>query len=152
VSQKQQVPHNPFIKPSSQYGCAVADCNDHGAWSPMVNGPTWYCRKHAGLPEPAQRWQPKQPLYTPEEIAEAKRKVRAFSTRGTNILQASAAILEPPSDEWWQRLSARWRNGEPLLIVQMQMVTQAWINAHRPPDWTPPDEEARLEREAIQNE
>ena|SRR6267378_5087019 len=147
-----QANHNPFIKPESQYACAVPDCNDHGVWSPMVNGPTWYCRRHAGLPEPMPCWQPKPPPYTPEEIAEAKRKVRAFSTRGTNFLEASAAILEPPSDEWWQRLIVRWRQREPLLLVQVQMVTEAWITAHRPSDWTPPDEEARLEREAIQGE
>ena len=140
-----QANHNPFIKPESQYACAVPDCNDHGVWSPMVNGPTWYCRKHAQLPEPVPRWQPKPPPYTPEEIAEAKRKAKAF-------VAAAAEILDPPSDDWWHRLIVRWRNGESLLLVQMQMATEGWIAAHRPPDWIPPDEEARLEREAIQAE
>lgn len=46
---------NPFIAPSSQYACAVPDCHEHGVWSPMLNGPTWYCRLHAGLPQPTRR-------------------------------------------------------------------------------------------------
>jgi hypothetical protein len=145
TSKNAQTPHNPFIKPQSQYACAVPDCNEHGVWSPMVNGSTWYCRKHAELAEPPVRWQPKPPPYTPEEIADAKRKVKAFIESGKNL-------LEPPSDDWWHKLITRWRNGEKLLLIQMQMTTEAWINAHRPVEWTSPDEEARLEREAIQGE
>jgi hypothetical protein len=66
---------------------------------------------------------------------------------------ASGAIqLEPPSDAWWHRLLQRWRDGEQLLLVQREMVTRAWSNSGRPSDWTPPDIEAQLEREAIQAE
>jgi len=143
----RQTPHNPFIKPPSQYACAVPDCNEHGVWSPMVNGSTWYCRKHAELPEPVPRWQPKPPPYTPQEIGRAKRHVKSFIANGKLVLQ-----LEPPSDFWWQALITRWRNGDKLLLIQQKMATDAWVNAHRPADWTPPDEEARLEREAIQGE
>jgi len=142
---KQTGNNDPFTKPPSQYGCAVPACSDPGVWSPMVNGPTWYCRAHAGLQEPGPRWEPKPGPYTAEEVAEAKRKVKAFIASGK-------ALLEPPGDAWWHRLITRWRAGDPLLLIQMQMVTQAWVNAGRPRDWMPPDEEDRLEREAIQGE
>jgi hypothetical protein len=145
TTRKRQTPHNPFIKPDSQYACAVADCNEIGVWSPMVHGPTWYCRRHAGLPEPQPRWEPSPGPYTDEQIAAAKAAVKRF-------IETGKIDLEPPSDDWWHRLIARWRDGERLLLIQQTMVTQAWVNAGRPADWTPPDVEARLEREAIQAE
>ncbi len=141
----RQTPHNPFIGPDSQYRCAAHDCTNMGVWSPMLNGSTWYCRQHAGLPEPPPRWQPNNRTHSPEEIAAAKATVQAFIARGN-------AAFDPPSDEWWQRLIARWRMGEKLLLIQQEMATNAWINAKRPPEWTPPDVEAKSERAAIQRE
>ena len=49
---RRQADHNPLIARDSQYRCIVPDCAAHGVWSPMLNGPTWYCREHAGLPQP----------------------------------------------------------------------------------------------------
>lgn len=66
------------------------------------------------------------------------------------LLTGMVADLEPNPDAWWQAIITRWRSGEQLVWAQMEMATQAWIAAHRPSDWIPPDEEARLEREAIQ--
>jgi hypothetical protein len=140
-----QTNHNPFIAPDSQYRCNVSDCSSIGVWSPMLNGSVWYCRKHAELPEPAPRWEPTPGPHTGEEIAAAKEKVREFIASGK-------IEFEPPSDAWWQRLITRSRNGEKLLLIQQQMATQAWINAKRPRDWTPPDVEALEERAAIQAE
>lgn len=137
---------NPFILPDSQYRCVVRDCTNHGVWSPMVNGPTWYCRQHAELKDPHPRWTPKAGPYTFEEIAQAKRKVAAF------ISVAKPIIDNEPSDEWWRRLIIRWRNGEKLLLVQQDMARQAWINSHRPAEWMPPDVEDDEERRAIQDE
>jgi len=68
------------------------------------------------------------------------------------LLTSAIADLEPNPDAWWQSIITGWRNGEQLAWAQMEMATEAWINAHRPSDWTPPDVEAQLEREAIQNE
>jgi hypothetical protein len=139
----RQIPNNPFIAPESQYRCAVADCLAPGVWSPMVNGSTWYCRAHAGLHEPTPRWEPEPGPYTAEQIAEAQLRLKAFT---------AGVPFEAPSDEWWHKLITRWRAGEQLLLVQTAMATQAWINAHRPHEWTPPDIEAIEERLAIQAE
>jgi hypothetical protein len=143
----KQTAQNPFIRPDSQYRCAVPDCIAHGVWSPTLNGSVWYCRQHADpkLPDPPQRWQPSPGPFTAEEIATAKEKVRAFIASGK-------IEFDQPSDGWWHRLMQRWRDGEQLLLVQREMVTRAWANAGRPSDWTPPDIESQLEREAIQAE
>lgn len=139
----EQVDHNPFVKPQSQYVCAVPDCREHGVWSPMVNGSTWYCRRHANLADPVNRWQPKPEPYSPQQMAEARRRLQAFTGRD---------VLEPPSDDWWQHLIERWRAGEKLLLIQQVMARNAWINAGRPVDWMLPDLEAAAERAAIQAE
>lgn len=68
------------------------------------------------------------------------------------LLTSVVADLEPNPDAWWQTLITRWRSGEKLVWAQMQMATQAWINAGRPVDWMPPDLEAAAERAAIQAE
>jgi hypothetical protein len=144
-SARKQSNGNPFIAPDSQYRCNVADCTSIGVWSPMLNGSVWYCRQHAGLPQPASTWYPTSGPHSAEEIAAAKASAKAF-------VQSGKSLLDPPSDAWWQRLIARWRDGEKLLLIQQQMATQAWINAGRPANWTPPDIEAQLERAAIQSE
>jgi hypothetical protein len=148
---RAQVQNNPFIAKESQYQCAVRDCTNIGVWSPQAIPPpqsgagTWYCRQHAELREPTPRWAPSHGPHTPEQIAEAKRKVKAF-------IESGKSLLEPPSDDWWHKLITRWRNGEKLLLIQEQMATQAWLNAREPPEWIPPDIEASIERAAIQSE
>jgi hypothetical protein len=68
------------------------------------------------------------------------------------LLMNVAQDFEPNPDHWWKTIITRWRDGGKLLVIQQQMATQAWINAGRPADWTPPDIEAQLERAAIQAE
>jgi hypothetical protein len=55
-------------------------------------------------------------------------------------------------DDWWHRLIERQRAGEELAYMQLVNSRLAWEKAGRPPDWTPPDIEAKLERAAIQAE
>src|SRR5207302_9545625 len=55
-------------------------------------------------------------------------------------------------DDWWHRIIGRWRLGESLEYAQTVNAKLAWERAGKPSDWTPPDVEAQLEREAIQNE
>jgi len=64
-------------------------------------------------------------------------------------------VIDPDSpDAWWQSIIAcmSTKEGHHLLRCQREFAANAWIAAHRPPEWTPPDEEARIEREAIQAE
>jgi hypothetical protein len=115
--------------------------------------------------EPMQaltRGDPSSPAYRDFKawLAEFKRnpppcphpdRIGTFVRIGALLVDA-VQNCEPNPDHWWQSMITRWRAGENLLHVQREMATRAWINAKRPSDWTPPDVEAQLEREAIQAE
>jgi hypothetical protein len=68
------------------------------------------------------------------------------------LLTGVLSDAEPNPDAWWHAIIGRWRNGEPLLLIQQVNATNAWVNAGRPEKWTPPDAEAAAERAAIQAE
>lgn len=83
-------------------------------------------------------------------VSDASKQIARANLGRIGMLLHSMRPEDP--DEWWHRIIGRWRLGEPLEYAQTVNAKLAWERAGRPAEWIPPDEEARLEREAIQAE
>jgi hypothetical protein len=88
---RRQTEQNPLIASESQYRCCVPDCRAFGVWSPYLHGSLWYCRQHAGLPEPSPRVQ-----LAPSDTAALMRSIfgQAASRPDDPELEAERAAIQ----------------------------------------------------------
>ena len=43
-------------------------------------------------------------------------------------------------NDWWHAIITKWRQGQPLVYMQLVNARRAWEASGRPPEWAPPQE------------